>query len=222
MAIASAEMGDRLLEGGAAQGLVAGLAPPFDGEFVEAGLGEMMGDDFRFGRRALRLIAQDFGRASMQRLAATLEQAVVGGVLDQRVLEAISRRMARALGDEEVRFGQPVERGLQGSESSTPRPRAAARRRNRGPGQRRSARLRALRQAGRAARRATVAASAGWPASRRPRLARAEDASPPRRNSGTPPVRSLTPSPPPCSAHGGRRSRRPSARRRHGRGGSAR
>ena len=39
-----AEMGDRLLEGGAAQRLVAGLAPPFDGEIVEAGLGEMMGD----------------------------------------------------------------------------------------------------------------------------------------------------------------------------------
>ena len=50
----------------------------------------------------------------MQRLAAALEQAVVGRVLDQRVLEAIVRLAARALGDEEVRVGEPVERGLEG------------------------------------------------------------------------------------------------------------
>ena len=42
-------MGDRLLEGRAAQRLVARLAPPFDGEIVEAGLGEMMGDRFGLG-----------------------------------------------------------------------------------------------------------------------------------------------------------------------------
>ena len=107
-------MGDRLLEGRAAQRLVARLAPPFDREIVEAGLGEMMGDDFRLGRGALGLIAQDFGGAAVQRLAAALEQAVVGRVLDQRVLEAIVRLMARALGDEEVRAGEPVERGLEG------------------------------------------------------------------------------------------------------------
>ena len=52
-----AEMSDRLLEGGAAQGLIAGLAPPFNRQIVEAGLGEMMGDRFGFGRCAL---AQDF------------------------------------------------------------------------------------------------------------------------------------------------------------------
>ena len=88
-------MGDRLLEGRAAQGLVARLAPPFDREIVEAGLGEMMGDDFRLGRGALGLIAQDFGGAAVQRLAAALEQAVVGRVLDQRVLEAIVRLRGR-------------------------------------------------------------------------------------------------------------------------------
>ena len=72
----------------------------------------MMGDDFRLGRSALRLIAQDFGGAAVQRLAAAPEQAVVGGVLDQRVLETIVRLRARALGDKEVRPGEPVERGL--------------------------------------------------------------------------------------------------------------
>ena len=37
-----AEMGDRLLEGRAAQRLFAGFAPPFDCEIVEAGFVEMM------------------------------------------------------------------------------------------------------------------------------------------------------------------------------------
>ena len=48
-----AEMGDRLLEGRAAQRLVARLAPPFDREIVEAGLSEMMRDRLRLGRCAL-------------------------------------------------------------------------------------------------------------------------------------------------------------------------
>ena len=107
-----AQMGDGFLEGRAPQSLVAGLAPPFDREFVETGFCEMMGDDFRLGCRPLGLIAQDFGGAAVQRLPAALEQAVVGRVLDQRVLEAIVGLRAGALGDEEVRVGEPVERGL--------------------------------------------------------------------------------------------------------------
>jgi hypothetical protein len=107
-------MGDRFLEGGAAKGLIARVAPPFDGEVVEAGLGEVMGDDLRLGRGALAVLAQDFRGAAVQRLAAALEQAVVGRVLDKRVLEAIGRPRVGALGDEEVRAGEPVERGLEG------------------------------------------------------------------------------------------------------------
>ena len=107
-------MGDRFLEGRPAQGLVARSSPPFDREVVESGLGEVMGDDFRLGCSAVGLIAPDFGGATVQRLAAALEQALVGCVLDQRVLEAIVRLMARALGDEEVRAGEPVQRGLKG------------------------------------------------------------------------------------------------------------
>ena len=94
-----AEMGDRFLESRAAQSLVAGFAPPFDREVAEASFGEMMGDDFRLGRSALGFAAQDFGGAAMQRLAAALEQAVVGCVLNQRVLEAIASLRAHALGD---------------------------------------------------------------------------------------------------------------------------
>ena len=57
-------MGDGLLEGRAAKGLVARLAPPFDGEVVEPRFGEMMGDDLGLDRRALRLSNQDFGGAA--------------------------------------------------------------------------------------------------------------------------------------------------------------
>jgi hypothetical protein len=92
-----AEMGDRFLEGGAAKGLIARVAPPFDREVVEAGLGEVMGDDLRLGRGALAVLAQDFSGAAVQRLAAALEQAVVGRVLDKRVLEAIGRPRVGAL-----------------------------------------------------------------------------------------------------------------------------
>ena len=46
-------MGDRLLEGRAAQRLVARLAPPFDREIVEAGLSEMMRDRLGLGALAL-------------------------------------------------------------------------------------------------------------------------------------------------------------------------
>ena len=101
-----AEMGDRLLEGRAAQRLVARLAPPFDGEIVETGLGEMMGDRLGLGARAF---AQSLGRAAMQRLAAALEQAVVGRVLDQRVLEAIVGLRRRALDKQEVGVGKPIQ-----------------------------------------------------------------------------------------------------------------
>ena len=106
-------MGDRLLEGRAAKSLVSRLAPPFDGVLIEARLCEMMGDDFRLASRALRVVAQDFGGPSVQRLAAALKQAVVGRILNQRVLEAIARLMARAVGDKEVRAGEPIERRLE-------------------------------------------------------------------------------------------------------------
>jgi hypothetical protein len=80
-----AEMRDRLGESRAAQRLVAGFAPPFDRKLALARLGEMMRErlGLRRGRGQQRL-----GRAPVQRLAAALQETVVGGVLDQRVLEA--------------------------------------------------------------------------------------------------------------------------------------
>ena len=105
-------MRDRLLEGRAAKSLVTGLAPPLDCKVVETGLGEMVGNDFRLSRGGLGLIAQDFGSAAVQRLAAALEQAVVGSVLDQRVLEAIIGLGWRALDKQEVSVRKPFKRRL--------------------------------------------------------------------------------------------------------------
>ena len=45
----------------------------------------------------------------MQRLPAALEQAVVGRVLDQRVLEAIVGLRRRALDEQEVGVGKPIQ-----------------------------------------------------------------------------------------------------------------
>ena len=65
----------------------------------------MMGD--RFGL-CVRL-AQRLGRTAMQRLAAVLEQALVGCVLDQRVLEAIFSLRRSALDKQQVGVGQPIQ-----------------------------------------------------------------------------------------------------------------
>ena len=84
------------LKAGAAKRLaVARLAPPFDGDVVKAGLGEMVRDEFRFGCCGLGLVEKDFGGAAVQYLPAALEQAVVGRVLDQAMFEAIARLRAR-------------------------------------------------------------------------------------------------------------------------------
>ena len=58
-------------------------------------------------------VAQRLGRAAMQRLAAALEQALVGRVLDQRVLETVGGGRRGAVDEQEVGFREPIERGLQ-------------------------------------------------------------------------------------------------------------
>ena len=70
----------------------------------------MMGDRLGLGRCAF---AQDFGSPGMQRLTAALEQAVVGGILDQRVLEAVGRLRSIALDEQNVGLGEPLQRRLQ-------------------------------------------------------------------------------------------------------------
>ena len=80
----------------------------------------MMRDRLRLGRRAFGLIAQDFGGAAVQRLAAALEQALVGGVLDQRVLEAVVRLRRRALDEQNIGLGEPLQAPIR-SQACRPR-----------------------------------------------------------------------------------------------------
>ena len=54
----------------------------------------MMGDRLRLGRLAAGLAAENFSGTAMQGLTAALEEALVGGVLDQRVLKTIGRLRA--------------------------------------------------------------------------------------------------------------------------------
>jgi hypothetical protein len=72
-----------------------------------------MRDEFRLLRTALGIVTQDLRGAAVQGLSAAFELALVGCVLDQRVLEAIGRLFAAALDEQEVRGDEPVERGLQ-------------------------------------------------------------------------------------------------------------
>ena len=98
-------MGDGFFEGRAAQRLIARFAPPFDGEIVETGLGEMMGDRFGLGLS----FDQHVSGAAVEPLPAALQQAVVGRVLNQRVLEAIFSLRRRALDKQQVSVGEPIQ-----------------------------------------------------------------------------------------------------------------
>jgi len=98
-------MGGRLLERRAAERLVAGLTPPFDRRLVEPGLGQMMGDEFRLGRRDRgELAAQGIGDLSVQDLPPAPEQGFVSRVLDQRVLEGVARIGRHARAEQQLRL----------------------------------------------------------------------------------------------------------------------
>ena len=55
----------------------------------------------------------DLRGAAMKPLTAALEEAVVGCVLDQRVLETIARLRRDAVNEQDVGFRETLERGLQ-------------------------------------------------------------------------------------------------------------
>src|ERR1700735_5187462 len=78
-------MGHRLLEGRTAQCVLPRIAPPFDFQPFGAGGSEMISDRLRF-----RLSSnQRRGCAFVQRLTAASQEAVIGRVLNQRMLEAV-------------------------------------------------------------------------------------------------------------------------------------
>ena len=66
-------------------------------------------DRFQLSPRALGAVAQQFSGAPVQRSAAALQQALVGRVLDQRVLEAVIRPRSVALDEKDVGLGKPLQ-----------------------------------------------------------------------------------------------------------------
>src|SRR5215469_6986136 len=83
------------------------LAPPFDSGLGHARLGEVMRQQFRFGRSgASKFVAQGFADAAVQSLAPTLEQILISRILNERVLEAIVGIGRQALDKEDVRLGE--------------------------------------------------------------------------------------------------------------------
>ena len=199
---------DRLLEGGAAQRLVAGLAPPFDRGVGHAGLREVIRERFRLGGRGVgEAIAQNLGDAAVQDLAPALEQIFVGRVLNERVLEAIIALRRQALDQHDVGFGELLQRRLQRLRPPCRPRRVAGHRRSRGRSPSRSAPPRAPDRAGRAAPSAIVAASAGSPGCRRrARRAPTEAASLPRRTAARRRCARRRPPPHRAAARGGRTS----------------
>ena len=90
-------MRDRFLVGRTAQRLIARPSPPFNRKFIEPSFGEMPRENFGRRARVFLLMQEDFAGAAVERPAAALKQAVVGRILDQRVLEAIICVRAAAL-----------------------------------------------------------------------------------------------------------------------------
>jgi hypothetical protein len=68
-----------------------------------------MRQQLRLGRGgAGKLVAQGFAHAAVQYQAPALQQILVSGVLNERVLEAIVRIWRQALHQEDVGVGEPV------------------------------------------------------------------------------------------------------------------
>ena len=87
-----AEMCDRLGIGRTFQGLLAGLAPPFEGYSVQPGFSEVKCQNFRLGLGDdWKLVAQNIADVLVEQLPPALEQALVSRFLNERMLEAISR-----------------------------------------------------------------------------------------------------------------------------------
>ena len=69
----------------------------------------MSRDRFRLSRCALGIVAQEFGGAPVQNSTAALQHTLAGGVLHQRVLEAVVRPWPVALNEKDVGLGEPLQ-----------------------------------------------------------------------------------------------------------------
>ena len=85
------QVGDRLAIGARCDRLLAGLAPVADRAPGIARLGAVVGQQLGLRRRPGTPLRACVGNAGVERWRAALEQALVGGVPHQRVLEAVGR-----------------------------------------------------------------------------------------------------------------------------------
>ena len=180
---------------GSRQRALSRCAPPFDSGFGQPCLREVMREQLRLGcSSGGKLIAQNLTRAAVQSLATALKQVLISRILNERMLKAVFGFRRKALHQEYVGLSQPFQR-----RSAVLRPpfwqrRGRAGRRSRVRLRQRSVPPHAPVRAGPTARSMIAAASAGLPecrlAHRAPDRSRVTSST----NSGTPPVRSVTPS----------------------------
>jgi hypothetical protein len=93
------------------QGRLPGPPPVLERLLEEACLHAVVGEDFRpCGDDVRELLLQHVRHAGVQLLAPALEQAGVGGLLHQRVLEHIDRLRRQAAAEDQPRADEPIER----------------------------------------------------------------------------------------------------------------
>ena len=77
--------------------------PVADRRFRQARGGEVMGQGLRLALASVRKpLFERFGDARMQLLSPAFEERLVGGVLDQRVLETVGRLGRRAVAEHQL------------------------------------------------------------------------------------------------------------------------
>src|SRR6516225_9243606 len=95
-------------------GQLPGFLPPFDGLIDETRLGEVMSQQFWFGRGgADQIVAQCLSDAAVQNLAPALKQVLISRILNERMLKAVFGFRRKALHQEYVGLSQPFQRRLQ-------------------------------------------------------------------------------------------------------------
>jgi hypothetical protein len=107
-------MRDRFLISRAAHGTIAGAHAVVAGGSGQPGLGEVIGQELRLVRRQLRKAPFKRTRDALVPFApATQQQALIGRVPQQRVLEAEASLQAAPLGKDDARRDELVQRGVE-------------------------------------------------------------------------------------------------------------
>ena len=107
----SGQVCDRLRVRRALDRALGGAPVALDGLFGKARFGKVMGEQLGLGRYNLgELCFERRGDPGMKVLAPAAQQAVIGCVPDQRVLELEGGARRRAPAEDEAGIGQPIQR----------------------------------------------------------------------------------------------------------------